>query len=121
MQKLDPTKPVMLRDGRKAKIYQVHHNQIHGAWCDNGGNSWMLGCWNLDGEFGFTNKGFDLINVPEKPKVIEGWVNVYESENGTFYFSNLFITNQLADVERLSSAKSRIACVQVSFTEGEGL
>ena len=56
---------------------------------------------------GTSGNSNDLINVPER---IEGWVNIYPTK--------IDDTKEKADQ---SAGGSRIACIHVSFTVGEGL
>lgn len=67
---------------------------------------------------------FDIIEIIKapKPKVIEGWVNIYEGD--LRYMGYVFSDKRLADDDddRVLH-KTRIACKQVSisYVEGEGL
>ncbi len=56
------------------------------------------------------NTGCCLTNLPEK---ITGWINMYKSGCGHFYASR-----KLADE---LSHDDRLACIPVTFKEGEGL
>lgn len=73
--------PVITRDGRK--VTEIHFFET----CTKGYAVIAI----IEGEkFGFTNNGYYLNNSAEhildlfiKPKVIEGWCNVYINDNGT--------------------------------------
>ena len=55
-----------------------------------------------------------------KPEVKTGWVNIF-SENP--YVGGIFNTKRAADIhhDEYSYSQNRIACIQISYTEGEGL
>jgi hypothetical protein len=58
--------------------------------------------------------GADLIEPWTEPKKGEFWVNVYEKED----VEGIFYSREVAD---RSITGYRLACVKVSWTEGEGL
>lgn len=65
------------------------------------------GHWNM----GDNTHNLDLINIPERR---EGWISVYPHSVG-----NLHETKEQAD--RMAVGAQRLACIHISFTEGEGL
>lgn len=112
MLKFDPTKPYRRRDGKPAKIVHTFDNDKflvvseyqHYIVLPDGteyGTAW--------------ESIIDLINIPEK---IEGWVNVYKDHFGELKHGWLYDTKEQATK---FSAPNCIACIKVSFTEGEGL
>lgn len=114
----DPTKPVQTRDGRKARIIctDAVGDRPVVALVMEGGDEFMRRCFESGS---FTGGGLcsaDLINIPEEPKTIEGWVNVY-SDGST---GNV---RAKCDADRVAEVGGRIACVPVTITyrEGEGL
>ena len=60
------------------------------------------------------NNPYDLVNVPKKYEV---WINFYDDEDGG-YDSYSYSSQAIADE---SADSTRIACVRVEFTDGEGL
>jgi len=74
MAKLDLTKPVQTRDGRKVRIYATDGGKgksIHGAVFLHSGQ-WEMFCWRLNGMFYFDESEctLDLVNVPETFELI---------------------------------------------------
>jgi hypothetical protein len=73
---------------------------------------WAPTGWQIDGTCSHT--AYDLFDIPVKHT---RWVNVYPS--GVFYSINTsFPTKEAADSY---AAKHRVACIEVTFEEGEGL
>ena len=68
MEKFDPTKPVQLRSGYKARIYKVYDYEIHGAYFI--GSCSYVSKWTLDGKLfgsdGCMFSDLDLVNIPEE-------------------------------------------------------
>lgn len=61
----------------------------------------------------------DLI---KKLKTYTGWVNVYPSSTDRgFSFSRIFKDKDAADNDAQSDLETRIACIEITFPEGEGL
>jgi hypothetical protein len=58
---------------------------------------------------------YDLVNVPKKYEV---WINFYDDDGEGDYDSFSYSSRAIADE---SADSTRIACVRVEFTEGEGL
>jgi len=66
------------------------------------------------GRVKFDREGpYDLVNVPIKHEV---WINFYNDEEG--YDSSSYPSQAIANE---SADSTRIACIRVEFTEGEGL
>ena len=101
----DPTKPYQRRDGKFAKIiYTRTDGTLIVLDADEG-----VFFVNKDGNYYFGKEyDYDLVNVPKK---IEGWLNLYPH-------SSLSDSKESADI---NAANGRVACIFVSFTEGEGL
>lgn len=131
---LDRTRPVQTRDGREVRNicwdYLLTRGQVGIAGVirsmDGSRDYWQE--WLADGQVylstGPNTKAFDnLINVPVNiPEKIEGWQNVYKGrDGGGVYYSlgKLFSTREEALVAAYGIA--HVACIKVSFTEGEGL
>jgi hypothetical protein len=76
---------------------------------------WIGHAWFTDGRVMRNGEhNYDLFDVPVKNT---RWVNVYPS--GVFYSINTsFPTKEAADSY---AAKHRVACIEVTFEEGEGL
>lgn len=99
------------KDGRKVKIYATDGGgnlPVHGAIK---GCGWWQGEWTLNG--GWLTEGEcrnDLIDVPKEHTV---WVNVYRA-----LLSSVHPSREKADA---LAASNRIACLEITFEEGEGL
>jgi len=125
MTKFDPTKPVQTRNGRKAEIIPCDgfkgddgETIIARVWESRGHQE--ITCYYDSGLFsrGHTSC-IDLINIPEKPKTIERWVNVYKDNK----VGGLHGEKPRSDLIAGSIGGPRVACVPVTitFTPGEGL
>lgn len=112
MKQFDPNKPYCRRDGKPARIVHTFHNGNHFVVLDDT-DGWVI--VNAKGEYhDVTYNNYDLINIPEK---FERWINVYS--NGDL---SLCLHNSMEIATKMASTtKVRIACIKVSFTEGEGL
>ena len=121
--KIDFDKPVQTRDGREVRIYttegKTKHYPVIGELCSDG--NWHVRTWTSGGTdirwssstvVGLKDEGGDLINVPEKHTV---WIN--------FYRGAASLSIHHADKASADEAvtEGRIACIEVTFTEGEGL
>ncbi len=98
------------RDGRAVRIYASDADGIypvHGAFL-NADDEWCIETWTADGSWRCEPNPCDLIPRPVKKR---GWLNVYE-------FS-LHPSKTLADQSR--ERVPTLACIEVEFTEGEGL
>lgn len=120
--KLDETNPlatkVQTRGGRSARIitveceavYQDVHQPIVALVGDGEFQSVLT--FSIDGSFrGIEDDPNDLINM-----VQVGWVNHYE--NGRV---ERFNSRDGADIAARTSGMKRVACLEFSFVEGEGL
>lgn len=75
----DPTRPLMLRDGRDVELYSGTHAgkyPLHGCFNNEEGDL-VAHCWTINGKacgdaFGYR----DLVNKPEEPVV--RWTNAYQ-------------------------------------------
>lgn len=118
--KFDPTKPVQTRDGRAARIICTDRKTKDDSSIvalvtvtpDITESETTLifttdGCISVDG----IEHPIDLINVPEKHTV---WVNMYPVSRSI----NFYKTRKEADI---NATCNRTACVEVTYTEGEGL
>jgi hypothetical protein len=116
----DPTKPVQTRDGRKARI-------VDDKYSSRGGNlvaitTLVSGAEDVrvyfnDGRYTRRDElNVDLINIPVKHTV---WLNIYDT-------TSLMADHTIGHHETRASADcnafpNRIACVPVTYIEGEGL
>lgn len=57
---------------------------------------------------------------PDEPKRIEGWINLYKDGFGRGFLHGLTIYENKEDAN-LNTNNQRIACIKISFVEGEGL
>jgi hypothetical protein len=105
------------RDGREAKVCLESRGKLRGfVKCISGSGEWVSIAWSMWGASLNTLEDHvvDLFDVPVKNT---RWVNVYPS--GVFYSINTsFPTKEAADSY---AAKHRVACIEVTFEEGEGL
>ncbi len=121
--KLDPNKEYVYRNGEKPWkiIFDSPFEYCKITTIDKYGDTRYH---SDDGaQYQTMHRDFDLIEV--KPK-IKGWVNVYSKDSGgskqiqnVFLSGVVFYTKELANIASLG--KSRIACIEIEFTEGEGL
>ena len=104
----DPTKPCTTRDGRPVEIITTKGRE---PWPVVGyrNRETQPCCWTARGNG--QSPLLDLINAPEPKRSGEVWVNVYLNGAVTW--------NSRADADKC--AASRVACVHVPWTEGEGL
>lgn len=115
MKELDFTKLIKTRDGRDVRILCTDAQLYDGRTIVaviNGSIAMLF----PDGQ-GYPRSmvprielPYDLVNVPEKRKV---WLNLYELGSAFCYPSK--------DIADEQAGKDRIACVEVEYTEGEGL
>lgn len=123
--KLDLTKPVQTRDGRKARIICTDAKHIKPviALVTEPNTFECVALYGADGNF-FADKTLesrnDLVNVPETNK-LEGWLNVYSSTPSCQ--SRIHPTKEYADD---CASEKRLACIDLSklnitYTVGEGL
>ena len=101
------------RDGRKARIYAVDgsgSDNIHGAILIKDG--WDCEVWDKDGAWVDIRSPNDLVSEWVEPRTGTVWVNIYSS-HGKVYTSKEAADN--------TCFNDRVACVEVNWTEGEGL
>jgi hypothetical protein len=109
----DPLTGYVTRDGRKVRILATDR-RTSGDFClvglVDGVPAEEIQFWRADGTTGtWSNHYLDLMCAPERRTA---WVNFYP-EIGIVHLSR-----EKADAR---ATKERIACVEVTFTEGEGL
>lgn len=117
MKPFDPTKPVQTRDGRSARIICFDRK------CDNGNtiialvnnrfnDDESITLYMSSGRMNHINDcESDLINIPEKQT---GWLNIY-SDNYCFVY------NTKDEADKCATKGERIACIQITYFEGEGI
>lgn len=114
MKSFDPTKPVQTREGCPARIICTDADSINfpivALYCRMETKGEKVSLFTSEGRYydsGISN--YDLVNMPVKHKQ---WLNIY----------NLRIiphaTREIADINAMSD---RIACIEIEFTEGQGL
>jgi hypothetical protein len=107
------------RDGREAKVCVITGGTFPNTASMLKGFAkfpdgvWAQAIWSDDG-LGL-NKHYDLFDVPVKHT---RWVNVYPSASGMYLTEGACRNKELADA---FSCKNRIACIEITFEEGEGL
>ena len=110
---IDWDRPVQGRDGSEARVYTtIGQNPVYPVVGEIIGDegTWIVYAWTFGGLViaGKANAG-DLVNVPQKHTL---WHNINSD------WKSGYTTRRSAD--RLA-AKNRIACIEVTFTEGEGI
>lgn len=105
------------RDGRPVRIIMWDNGHpTHPVIARTGREEGEVFCCRADGTWGGGSNPLDLIPRPKKHKV---WVNVYhDSSHLPFYFGYAFPNKERAVG---AACPGRIACIEVEFTEGEGL
>ena len=85
-------------------------------------DSLRVSTWSAEGVFYYdgSQSKYDLINVPEKKRSGEVWVNVYPKDS---IFPEAIAHSSRASANDLDkrAREQRIACARVTWTEGEGL
>ena len=115
----DPTKSVQTRDGKPARIICTDAKNADGrpmivlVEVPKGHETAIS--YAANGRYAAEKHDFDLINVPQKHK---RWLNIYSGTNWPFLGTH-FATRAEADQEAYPN--TRIACIEIEFTEGEGL
>lgn len=111
---IDPAKKYTTRDGREVRIYATDGSgdwPVQGAIKYNGG--WLMSEWKADG--GASRYGLQLpSDLIEAKTTVTRWINIYGGEGHT--------TRQAADeAADRSTLCGRIACIQITYKEGDGL
>jgi hypothetical protein len=104
------------RDGQPARVCVSNGtNVINGFFWYPNINEWTTQSWYADGSASASKiSNQDLFDVPVKHT---RWVNVYPLGDD-YSITTSFLTKEGAD---RYGALHRIACIQVTFEEGEGL
>jgi hypothetical protein len=112
--RVDWGKPIQTRDGRQARrigVLDQHYlaaRNVVAARSMDGSCEYLL----LATDLGAVNgSDCDIVNAPQKHV---RWVNIYETQCGEHFFKSREAADQHAH-------HTRIACVRIEFTEGEGL
>lgn len=76
--------------------------------------------WGEEGRFGYADGNCDLIPVPVKRT---GWVNLYPPDHQYCDVSTHGVCRTKEDADYAASVRDipRVACIQIEWTEGEGL
>jgi hypothetical protein len=120
---IDPSKKYRTRDGRE--VLRILCTDAPGpypvvALLASGYESACVAIFTSDGRYLESGSTLsDLIEAPPQPKQYEGWVNVYRISSGES-ISGLRSSKREAD-EHADCGMDRIACLHLTFTEGEGL
>lgn len=112
---IDKTREYTTRNGKAVRIYTIDGGgtfPIHGAWLNCEGH-WVPETWTVKGNVYHNNTIISPLDLIEKPKIIKGWINIYQENT-----SGVYATKSSASI---CSNPGRIACIQVEFKEGEGL
>lgn len=116
---IDLCKEYKTRHGYEVRLFDIIEDEkaagresVFGVWKDSDGE-WMAAKWFADGRFvkRSDNHYLDLVEVKPLHTV---WVNIYDDGE----YSVLHSSKEQADCE---ASPSRIACIQITFREGDGL
>ena len=116
---IDPNKKYRTRNGREVRIYATDGNRmypIHGAVKYDDG--WVGHVWTEEGKYHSPDIDHfrDLVDVPTKHT---RWLNINRDSAGDVWpHPGFYATKGSAD--HFASA-CRVACIEVTFHEGEGL
>jgi hypothetical protein len=118
----DPSKPVRTSDGKPARIICTDAREagfmdypIIALVADEKGEEWINHFESDGSAIGKRNR---LVNIPER---IEGWVNVYREGHNHPAVRTSCIIHDRKRADSAARGQNRIACIKVSFEEGEGL
>tara|TARA_R110000744_G_scaffold13679_4_gene39632 strand:+ start:189 stop:551 length:363 start_codon:yes stop_codon:yes gene_type:complete len=107
--------PWKCRDGSKAVIVQ-HLDDHMIVYHEDDGSTWYH---NLDGTFeGNVHKHRDLIEPWKEPRTIDGWVNVYDNDNGErLHFGH--VEDKESQAKSMATLHGAVKTIKISYTEGE--
>jgi hypothetical protein len=105
------------RDGQPARVCVSNEaNVINGFIWTPKYNKWVPRAWFSNGfASSYGDSKQDLFDVPVKHT---RWTNVYPEDDGRYTIKGSHPSKRLAD--KVAGTK-RIACIEVTFEEGEGL
>ena len=113
---IDVTKPVQTLDGLAVELWDEEYpSEIYplcGVIIHPGGDR-TFRTWTKDGWFNQKYEGrlMSIVNAPEKHKF---WLNIYG--DGT-----LCRRHQSREAANSGASMGRVACIEIEYTEGEGL
>ena len=112
---LDLAKPLQTRDGRPVTLISVKGRALWPIVGYIGDDAIPVRVWKSNGSYlrSVELSPSDLINVPEPKRSGEVWVNIYPDGTSATWSRREYADN--------CSGESRIACVRVPWTKGEGL
>lgn len=120
--KISMDKEYTTRDGVPVRIYAIDGHgtyPVHGAIRAFDTETWSVQTWTTEGKVhnGEKEDSQDLI---EKPKIIGGWVNIYNHKysDSDKTASTIWESKMMADA---AGCEDRVACIYVTFKEGEGI
>jgi hypothetical protein len=108
------------RDGREAKVCVVtcdssrERNLVIKGFVRYNDGVWVSQSWGAGGSSQWSRE-CDLFDVPVKHT---RWINIYPEVNRRYSITCEFSSKRLADKV---AGKERVACIEVTFEEGEGL
>ena len=129
--KLDLTKPVQTRGGRAVRILCTDRKRpsdpdycVFGLVMAEDGTE-VANSWNINGETWSNETDMALINVPPPVAKRKGWLNIYPWNSTRADTGFLCKTRAEADRDESwyghSAGVRRVACIEVEYTEGQGL
>ena len=106
--KIDRTKTYRTKSGQDVVIYRVCAEGVYPVHGAIGSASYS---WTTEGHivYGDRTDGRDLVEVKEKRSE---WINIYPRSAGGYN------TREMANA---LASENRIACIRVTYTDGEGL
>lgn len=120
MKNLDLTKPVQTRQGQPVRVLcsdRAHPEYPVIALVRMQNGTEFLETYTADGKRVPSAADDSLNNLVNVPQKIEGWLNFYADGSFSQYLHSI---RENAD-DIAEGAKDRVACVKISYTEGEGL
>lgn len=110
--KLDLTKPVETRDGRKARIictdFKRENRPILAAIADHNGIESTDYFWENGQLYGCSDEPGDLVNIKEKHEV---WINIYPNNSAH--------VDRSRDRADYHAADNRTACIKITYEDGQ--
>lgn len=103
-----------------AKIQLQIANREDDAWVDC---DWKLPSDLQHAIRSFNDEAFNFRVKPAPPKVYKKWMNIYTTEDHTGQDTDpdMHATREDADEHASGTGLTRIACIEVSFQEGQGV
>lgn len=92
---------------------------VHAAYQENSGE-WYTFTLTADGLVLSRHHGRGRLDIELRPRKQKGWVNIYDDPPTTNLVWQIYPTKQEAEEGKYPRYK-RLACIEIEFTEGDGL